>query len=119
MERIEDILSRQYCHIEFKDGKVYYFSISTRHDKADTLEEAITDIIEADKKFEGMTGLSYVVKKLEESLSIPKLNNKSYVDEQPTVYDEKELEQFEFDRRKHLCECVTKEEYDKYIKGKI
>lgn len=68
MKNINQILEKQCAHIEFKDGKVNYFSISTQHGIADTIEDAIKDIIEADKKYEGKSSLRYVAEKLEDSL---------------------------------------------------
>lgn len=53
METIEQILTRQHTEFKFKDGKVEYFSISTQWGMADTIEEAIKNILEADKKYDG------------------------------------------------------------------
>lgn len=63
METTEQILSRQYTELRFRDGQVTYFSISTQHDKAKTVEEAINNILEADKKYEGKAPMSYALMK--------------------------------------------------------
>lgn len=47
------ILSRQCAKLRFKDGKIEYFSISTQWDTADTIEEAIRNILKADEKYNG------------------------------------------------------------------
>lgn len=64
MENINDILERQCVSIEFKDGKVKYFSISTQWGEADTIEEAVKDIIESDKVLNGKSVLGYVIEDL-------------------------------------------------------
>ena len=61
METLEQILSRQYAEFKFRNGQVEYFSISTQHDKAQTVEEAINNILEADKKYEGKAPLTYAM----------------------------------------------------------
>lgn len=48
-----EILSRQCAELNFKDGKVEYFSVSTQRDTADTIEDAIRNILEADEKYDG------------------------------------------------------------------
>lgn len=58
---IKKILSRQCAKIEFVNNKVKYFSISTQHGEADTLKEAIDNIIKADKKYKGQTSLHYMI----------------------------------------------------------
>lgn len=58
---IEKILSNQCAKIEFKNNKVEYFALSTQHGKANTLKEAINNIIKADKKYKGQTPLSYMI----------------------------------------------------------
>ena len=63
MKSIQKILSRQCAKIEFENNKVKYFSISTRHGEAKTLEEAIDNIIKADKKYKGQTPLHYMIEK--------------------------------------------------------
>ena len=65
MGKIEDILSRQDCVIRFENGIVDYFSISTQHCKANTLQEAVNNIIDADKKYNGMSGLHYLINEME------------------------------------------------------
>ena len=60
---IEKILSRQCAKIEFGNNKVKYFSISTQHGEADTLKEAIDNIVKADKKYKGQTPLHYMIEK--------------------------------------------------------
>lgn len=47
------ILTRQCAQLNFKDDKVEYFSISTQWDTADTVEDALRNILEADAKYEG------------------------------------------------------------------
>lgn len=64
VETINEILARQHTYIEFKDGKVNYFSISTQHGTADTIVEAIDIIITADKDLEGMTVFNYFASKV-------------------------------------------------------
>lgn len=61
MESTERILTRQCAQLNFKNGKVEYFSVSTQWDKADTIEEAIRNILEADKKYDGKTPLHYMI----------------------------------------------------------
>lgn len=61
MENINDVLERQCTRIEFKDGKVKYFSISTQWSEADTIEEAIKDIVESDKLLNGKSVLRYFI----------------------------------------------------------
>ena len=57
----EKILSRQCAQLNFEDGKVRYFSISTQWGEADTAEDAIRNIIDADIKYEGKTPFGYVI----------------------------------------------------------
>ena len=71
MESFEQILERQHAYIKFKDGKVEYFSLSTQHGKADTLSEAIHNIIKADKRQEGKSKLSYMIDAFESRLTLP------------------------------------------------
>jgi hypothetical protein len=59
METIEQILERQCAELSFKEGKVAYFSISTQWDTANTISEAIQNILEADVKYSGKTPLAY------------------------------------------------------------
>lgn len=61
MENINDILERQHVTIEFKGGKVKYFSISTQWGEADTIEEAIEDIVKSDKLLNGKSVLRYTI----------------------------------------------------------
>ena len=61
MESTERILTRQCANIKFIDGKVEYFSVSTQWDKANTIEEAIKNILEADKKYNGKAPLHYMI----------------------------------------------------------
>lgn len=61
MENINDTLERQRTTIEFKDGKVKYFSISTQWGEADTIEEAIKYIVESDKLLNGKSVLRYMI----------------------------------------------------------
>lgn len=71
MKTIEQILSKQYAELKFRNGQVEYFSISTQHGSAKTVEEAINNIVEADKKYEGMTPLGYAIAKDERKISFP------------------------------------------------
>jgi hypothetical protein len=71
VETTEQIMSRQYAEFKFRNGKVEYFSISTQHDNAKTVEEAISNIIEADKKYEGKSPLGYRLAKDEYKISDP------------------------------------------------
>lgn len=61
MESTERILTRQCAQLNFKNGKVEYFSVSTQWDEADTIQEAIKNILEADKKYNGKTPLHYMI----------------------------------------------------------
>lgn len=61
VENINDVLERQCTSIEFKDGKVKYFSISTQWGEADNIEEAIKDIVESDKLLNGKSVLRYTI----------------------------------------------------------
>lgn len=65
METIEQILERQCAEFKFKDGKVNYFSVSTQHSIADTIDDAVEHIIEADKEFGGKSFLAYWIEKIE------------------------------------------------------
>lgn len=55
------ILTRQCAQLNFKDDKVEYFSISTQWGMADTIEDAIRNILEADAKYEGKSSLQYAL----------------------------------------------------------
>lgn len=59
METTEQILERQYANFSFHNGKVQYFSISTQHDETNTIDEAIKNIIEADKKYNGHAPIAH------------------------------------------------------------
>ena len=72
METTEQILSRQYTKFKFRNGQVEYFSISTQHDKAKTVEEAINNIFDADKKYEGKAPINFSLNKCN---SIYQINN--------------------------------------------
>ncbi len=61
METTEQILERQCAYLNFRNGKVEYFSISTQHDKANTIEEAIQNILDADAKYNGQAPLVYAM----------------------------------------------------------
>ena len=65
METVEQILERQCAEFSFKEGKVNYFSISTQHGIADTIDDAIENILGADKEFNGVTPLAYWTEKIE------------------------------------------------------
>lgn len=65
METVEQILERQCAELSFKEGKVNYFSISTQHGIADTIDDAVEHIIEADKEFDGKSFLAYWIEKIE------------------------------------------------------
>lgn len=71
MKNINEILERQNAHLNFEDGKVKYFSISTQHSEADTIEEAIQSIVEADEYLDGKSWLHYAVDKYEEEHPLP------------------------------------------------
>lgn len=64
METTEQILERQCAEFIFKNGKVKYFSISTQWDEANTIDEAVKNILQADKKYNGKAPLSYWIGKL-------------------------------------------------------
>jgi hypothetical protein len=59
METTEQILERQCAALNFENGKVKYFSISTQWEEADTIGDAIKNILEADKKYDGKTPLAH------------------------------------------------------------
>lgn len=59
MKTIEQILTKQCAQLNFENGKVKYFSASTQWNEADTIEDAIQSIIEADKKYDGKTPLAH------------------------------------------------------------
>lgn len=63
METTEQILERQCTKLSFKYGKVEYFSISTQWDTADTIDEAIKNILQADKKYNGKAPLIHWMEK--------------------------------------------------------
>ena len=65
METTEKILSRQCAVFKFRDGKVEYFSISTQWGSAETLDKAISNIVEIDKKYEGKSPLSHRISKID------------------------------------------------------
>lgn len=78
METTEQILSRQYTNFKFINGQVEYFSISTQHGTVKTLDEAINNILEADKKYEGKTPLGYAMEK--------RINDQEYMDPIAEIY---------------------------------
>lgn len=55
------ILTRQCTQLSFKDDKVEYFSISTQWGVADTIEDALRNILEADAKYDGKSSLQYAL----------------------------------------------------------
>lgn len=63
METVEQILERQCAELSFKEGKVHYFSISTQWDMADTIDEAVKNILQADKKYNGKAPIVYWMEK--------------------------------------------------------
>lgn len=63
METTEQILTRQHATLSFSNGKVEYFSISTQWNTANTVEEAIDKILEADAKYDGKAPLDYAIDK--------------------------------------------------------
>jgi len=73
MKNVNEILERQSAYLGFGDGKVKYFSISTQHSEADTIEEAIQDILKADELFKGKSSLGYVMEKFEEEHPLPEV----------------------------------------------
>ena len=78
MESIEDILSKQCAEFKFRNEQVEYFSFSTQHSTAKTLDEAINNILEADKKYEGKTPLGYAMEK--------RINDQEYRDPIAEIY---------------------------------
>ena len=71
------ILTRQCVQLNFKDEKVEYFSISTQWGVADSIEDALRNIIEADIKYDSKSSLQYALedfKVLECNLSEEDLN---------------------------------------------
>ena len=82
MESIENILSRQCVEMKFRNGKVEYFSLSTQWDEVNTLEEALTNIIETDTKYDGKTPLTYAMER-----KATKNNVKKGYWEQGDMYD--------------------------------
>lgn len=71
MKNVNEILERQHAHLKFEDGKVKYFSISTQHSKADTIKEAVKNIIEVDEYLDGKSWLRYIVDKCPFPENIP------------------------------------------------
>lgn len=65
IKNLEQILERQDAHIRFENGKVKYFSVSTQHGTANTLEKAIKNIVKADKEFNGKSEFAHFVERLE------------------------------------------------------
>ena len=61
METTEQILERQCAYFNFRNGKVEYFSISTQHDKANTIEEAVRNILDADARYNGQSPYADVI----------------------------------------------------------
>lgn len=68
MKNTNKILERQCVKLDLSDGIVKYFSVSTQHAEADTIEEAIKSILEADNLFCGKSWLGYIVDKYERHL---------------------------------------------------
>lgn len=64
METTEQILTRQCAEFRFKDNAVEYFSISTQWDEANTIDEAVKNILQADKKYNGKAPMSYWIENL-------------------------------------------------------
>lgn len=64
METTEQILTRQCAEFRFKDNAVEYFSISTQWDEANTIDEAVKNILQADKKYNGKASMSYWIENL-------------------------------------------------------
>lgn len=75
-KEINYVLRRQKARFEFNHGKVSYFSISTQHGVADSIEKAINKILECDKKFEGKSGMRYLIEEFEKQLDIPRVDTK-------------------------------------------
>lgn len=63
MESTEQILTRQCAILNFSNGKVQYFSISTQWDEADTIDEAIRNIINADIRYAGKSVFDFLADK--------------------------------------------------------
>lgn len=64
METTEQILTRQCAEFRFKDNAVEYFSMSTQWDAANTIDEAVKNILYADKKYNGKAPMSYWIENL-------------------------------------------------------
>lgn len=75
MENVNNILERQSTCIEFNNGKVKYFSLSTQHGYADTVEEAVNIILKADKDLNGKTPLACLIEEWEGAHPIPNVKN--------------------------------------------
>ena len=76
METTTQILERQCAEISFKNGKVEYFSISTQWDEANTIDEAVKNILQADKKYNGKAPITHWMEKSKikyEELSLKEL----------------------------------------------
>lgn len=56
-----NILEKQHAELSFKNGKVTYFSISTQYDTADTIEDAIKNIVAANEKYDEKSALRYII----------------------------------------------------------
>lgn len=63
METIERILTKQHAEFHFKDNVVEYFSISTQWDTADTIEKAVKNILQANKKYNGKAPIVHWMEK--------------------------------------------------------
>lgn len=84
IENLNQILERQCASIEFRNGKVKYFSWSTQHGTADTVCEAIEDIVIADEKYGGKTPLGCMLDEWESKIEIPTIDSE---------YDQTNLQQ--------------------------
>lgn len=69
-----EILTKQCAELSFKDGKVKYFSISTQWGTADTIEDALRNILEADEKYDGKVPSAYILGEYKEEI-LDKFNN--------------------------------------------
>jgi len=91
-ETVEQVLTRQHARLEFRDGEVHYFSLVTQRNKAETIEGAITDIIEADKVTGGRSFMEYVV----------------YIAEQRATIEENQFLKLDVNKQKEVGEFAAK-----------
>lgn len=77
MEKVNltELLERQGASIEFRNGKVKYFSWSTQHGTANTIYEAIEDIVIADEKYDGKTPFGCMLDEYESKIEVPSIDS--------------------------------------------